>query len=269
MISNRISVIIPSRNRPALLQRALDSINRQTHSEIEIVIFDNCSDTPIAETQLNSRFPLKVVRSETFHGKPVALNLALRSCTGEFISYLDDDDEIVADKFADQLAIFSKSADVDMVYGDTEQRLHDGKTILSCGPPSLELYLRHAHIHPNAIMLRRRVLETLSFDERMTTYEDVMFIAQVLKLHLVCHIEKTHAIWYRDRRPDQLSNRNYRRSYENRKRLCESFQDEIAGSVILKTFFHRKMLVLSLMFLDFPQAVKSLRLLASWKPNTV
>jgi len=259
----RVSVIIPSRNRPALLQRAIDSVNRQTYSDVEIVVFDNGSETPISATQLTSTFPVKILRSETFHLKPTALNLALQSCSGDFISYLDDDDEILPEKFADQLSVFADFPDVDMVYGDTEQRLHDGSKIPSSGPPSLELYLRHAHIHPNAIVLRRRVLECLRFDERMTTYEGVMFIGQVLRKHQVRHVEKLHAIWYRDRRPDQLTNRNYRRSYENRKRLCECFAAEIAGSAMLRNFFHRKVLILSLMFADLPQAFHSLRALVS------
>jgi glycosyltransferase involved in cell wall biosynthesis len=244
------------------LQRAIDSVNRQTHSNVEVVVFDNCSDKPITESQLNSRFPLKVSRSTTFHRKPIVLNLALRACTGDFISYLDDDDEILPDKFADQLAVFNNSPEVSMVYGDTQQRLPDGTTIISSGPPSLEAYLRHAHIHPNAIMLRRGVLDNLQFDERMTTYEDVMFIAQAIKQYQVRHVKKIHAVWYRDRRPDQLTNRNYRRSYENRKRLYEYFAADIANSRILNHFFHRKLLVLSLFFLDLRQTIHSLKALS-------
>jgi glycosyltransferase involved in cell wall biosynthesis len=263
MANNRVSVIIPSRNRPALLQRAVDSVSAQTHSNVEVVVFDNCSDHPIDPDRLNSRFPLQVLRSEKPHRKPIVLNLALHSCTGDFISYLDDDDEILADKFADQLSAFAKYPEVEMVYSDTRQCLHDGTTIVSSGPPSLEAYLRHAHSHPNAIMLRRRTLETISFDERMTTYEDIMFIAQVLKHHQVHHIEKIHAVWYRDGRPDQLTKRNYRRSYENRKRLCERFATEIDDSTLLRRFYHRKMLLLSLMFLDIPQALHSLKALSS------
>jgi glycosyltransferase involved in cell wall biosynthesis len=238
-------------------------VNRQTHNNVEIVVFDNCSEKPISADELRSRLPLKVSRSTTFQRKPIVLNLALRSCTGDFISYLDDDDEILPGKFTDQLAVFHDSPDVSMVYGDTQQRLPDGTTILSSGPPSLEGYLRHAHIHPNAIMLRRRVLDQLHFDERMTTYEDIMFIAQVLKQYQVRHVEKIHAVWYRDGRPDQLTRRNYRRSYENRKRLCECFAAEIAKSSQLNKFFHRKMLVLSLLFLDIPGAFRSLKALTS------
>jgi len=245
-----VSVIIPSRNRPALLQRAIDSVSAQGHSRIEVVIFDNFSDQPIVQSEIRSRFPLKIVRSSVFEPKPIAVNRAFSASEGQFICYLDDDDQYRDSKILSCLRLFASVPDVDMVYGNIEQRFADDSTMIARGPPQITEFLRWRYIHVNSIMLRRAVLQKVQYDERMTTFEDVMFIGQIMRLFQVAHIDEVHAIWYRDGRPDQLTNRNWRRSYENWKRLCLEFTKEISQDRSLRLFYYRKLMLLSMRFFD-------------------
>jgi glycosyltransferase involved in cell wall biosynthesis len=258
METNLVSVIIPSRHRPVLLQRAIDSVNAQSYPEIEIVVFDNCSDHPIAAADLRSRLPLTIVRSETFERLPVSRNRALAACKGSYIAYLDDDDEYTPRKIGDQKEIFDQYPDVDMVYGNTEHRSSDGSVFVSSGPALLNDYLLYRHIHPNSFTIRRRVLDSIAFDPQMTTFEDVKFLGTVLRHCRVRHVDRVHAIWYRDGRPDQMTNKNYRRSYENWKRLCQEFRPELLARADLRKFYFKKMLLLSLRYLDAPEAARSL-----------
>lgn len=259
MEADLVSVIIPSRHRPALLQRAVDSVNAQTYPGIEIIVFDNFSDPPIAARDIASRLPLKIVRSETFERLPVSRNTALAACNGSYIAYLDDDDEYTPQKIGDHKSVFDRSPDVDMVYGNTEHRASDGSSLVSSGRPSLNDYLLYRHIHPNSFTIRRRILDSISFDPNMTTFEDVKFIGTVLRLCKVDHVDRVHAIWYRDGRPDQMTNKNYRRSYENWKRLCEEFRPELLANASLRRFYFKKMFLLSLRYLDAPEAASSIR----------
>jgi glycosyltransferase involved in cell wall biosynthesis len=258
MEADLVSVIIPTRHRPVLLQRAIDSVNAQTYPTIEIVVFDNCSDKPIEARDVRSRLPLRIVRSEIFERLPVSRNKALAACQGSYIAYLDDDDEYTPSKIGDQKAVFERFPDTEMVYGNTEHRSIDGSTFVAYGPPSLNEYLRDRHIHPNSFTIRREVLNSIAFDPEMTTFEDVKFIGTVLRHYKVEHVDSVHAIWYRDGRPDQMTNKNYRRSYENWKRLCEEFRPEILARADLRRFYFTKMLLLSLRFMDAPEAVRSI-----------
>lgn len=258
MEKNLVSVIIPSRHRPILLQRAVDSINAQIYPEIEIVVFDNRSDKPIEPQDIRSRLPVKIVRSETFERLPVSRNRALAACAGSYIAYLDDDDEYTPLKLEDQMAVFRQSPEIDMVYGDTEHRAEDGSTYQSSGPPLLHEYLLHRFIHPNSFTIRREVLNSIAFDPKMTTFEDVKFIGNILRRFKVQHVDRVHAIWYRDGRPDQMTNKNYRRSYENWKRLCAEFRPELVSRTDLRKFYFKKMLLLSLRYMDAPEAARSL-----------
>ncbi len=93
------SVIVPSRNRPTLLERALRSIAEQSFDDYEVVVIDDGSDAgpagSMAETvaKLGARFQL--VRREPGagrHGPNAARNEGLQRARGCYVGFLDDDD---------------------------------------------------------------------------------------------------------------------------------------------------------------------------------
>lgn len=93
------SVIVPTRNRPDLLRRALRSISEQTFEDYEVFVVDDGSDavpaTAIQEmvARLGARFQL--VRREpaaSRHGPNIARNEGIRRATGRYLGFVDDDD---------------------------------------------------------------------------------------------------------------------------------------------------------------------------------
>jgi glycosyltransferase involved in cell wall biosynthesis len=99
-----VSVVIPTLNRPVMLKRALDSVFRQTWQNLEIIVV---VDGPDAETITmlktieNSRLTVIInPKSLTAAG---ARNAGLDRARGEWIAFLDDDDEWRPDKLAKQL----------------------------------------------------------------------------------------------------------------------------------------------------------------------
>lgn len=92
-----ISVYVPTRNRAKLLARALDSIWRQTHPNVEIIVVDDGSDdqTPDLLKAWESAGRLKWIRHALPLGACAARNTAINMATGRFITGLDDDDEML------------------------------------------------------------------------------------------------------------------------------------------------------------------------------
>lgn len=87
------SVIMPTRNRANLLPLAIQSILNQTFGDFEIIVSDNFSidETPQVARQFGDA-RIKYFRTE----KPLSINdsfeFALNQATGEYISFLPDDD---------------------------------------------------------------------------------------------------------------------------------------------------------------------------------
>lgn len=94
----KISVIIPAYNRESLIAATLDSVARQTHQEIELIIVDNNSTDKTLDIiqdfkKRNTRKGLDIiVLSEPKPGACAARNTGLRHATANWITFFDSDD---------------------------------------------------------------------------------------------------------------------------------------------------------------------------------
>lgn len=106
-----ISVLIGTKNRPEALATCLESILRQTHPILEILVLDDGSDTPI-KSQLASQFSSPIIqwqRTNESLGVAGGRNLLMRQAKGDVVCIIDDDAlfveagalEVVARSFAD------------------------------------------------------------------------------------------------------------------------------------------------------------------------
>ena len=105
----KVSVIIPVYNTGPLLKRTLDSVTRQTLSDIEIICVDDCStDESFAILkeweQKDSR--IRIIALEQNGGVSRARNTGIDASCGEFIYFLDSDDWIDSDYLE---AMYSKA----------------------------------------------------------------------------------------------------------------------------------------------------------------
>ncbi|BDX05395.1 glycosyltransferase family 2 protein [Planctobacterium marinum] len=121
-----VSVIIPTHNRAELLKATLESIAKQSYRPIEIIVIDD--DSQDHTRQLIEQFRQQEATSElTIHyqfqqyqNASLCRNEGLRSCTGEFIQFLDSDDVIHPDKLTEQVALLN-SENLDFVWSATIQ----------------------------------------------------------------------------------------------------------------------------------------------------
>ena len=100
-----VTVVIPTRNRPGLLARAVRSALGQTHTAIEVIVVIDGPDPATAEalaTWPDER--LRVMQTDSCSGAGAARNAAAARASGTWIAFLDDDDEWLPDKLTRQLA---------------------------------------------------------------------------------------------------------------------------------------------------------------------
>ena len=91
----RFSVVIPTHNRARLLERALRSVSSQTFTEFEAIVVDDGSTDATQQTLASRRsFPFRYVTHERAMGVAAARNRGVVEAAGEFVVFLDDDDEL-------------------------------------------------------------------------------------------------------------------------------------------------------------------------------
>jgi glycosyltransferase involved in cell wall biosynthesis len=108
----KISVIIPTRNRSHLLERALQSVLNQTMKDYEVIVINDGSTDETARYLSSLKLPfLTCVHLNENRGGGAARNTGISHASGEFVAFLDDDDTWEATKLKEQVTLMeSKNA---------------------------------------------------------------------------------------------------------------------------------------------------------------
>ncbi len=108
----KVSVIIPTCNRAELVKRAIKSVLNQTYSDFEILVSDDAStdNTPQAVEDFSDD-RIRFTRCDNNNGVAVLRNNAVKSSKGEYIAFLDDDDEWLPSKLEKQIRLLEGSPD--------------------------------------------------------------------------------------------------------------------------------------------------------------
>lgn len=114
-----ISVIITTFNRAKFLENAIRSALNQNYKDFELIILDNNSVDNTEEVIKN--FPdgrIRYVKHLPLNISQ-ARNLGVKESRGEYVGFLDDDDEWLPNKLDEQVTIFQKSdyKEIGLVYG--------------------------------------------------------------------------------------------------------------------------------------------------------
>lgn len=112
-----LSIIVPVFNVGSYLKPCLDSIIHQEYTDLEIILIDDGSTDQSG--QICDEYALKDTRIVVVHqknqGVSVARNVGLDMARGEYITFVDADDEISLD-FCSNVMLFEKYPDLDLVF---------------------------------------------------------------------------------------------------------------------------------------------------------
>jgi glycosyltransferase involved in cell wall biosynthesis len=128
-----VSIVIPTRNRSALLQTTLRSALGQKGVNIEVIVVDEASDddTPSVLAGISDR-RLRVIRNDRPLGLPGARNRGGGEARGEWLVFLDDDDLWAPDKLVRQVRA---AADAGCEWAYTGAVNFEGRRIVYSRPP--------------------------------------------------------------------------------------------------------------------------------------
>jgi cellulose synthase/poly-beta-1,6-N-acetylglucosamine synthase-like glycosyltransferase len=181
-----VSVVLPTKNRPMGLGRALASIQAQDYPAIEVIVINDGGAPvgPLCREHIR-HIPLKIVEWPVTKGPGAARNHGIQLATGTYITYLEDDAQyeerhlswLVTLAQVNARAAFWYAACTEMLYrnnGGKYERLPERRWIGSRGK-SGKLGLGDVAL----ISLMHRRTAAVSFPETMACFEDWLFIAQL------------------------------------------------------------------------------------------
>jgi GT2 family glycosyltransferase len=123
-----VSVVIPSYNREQILGRAIESALRQTYTNVQVVVADDGSSDRTRTVAESYGARVTYVHQQNA-GVAAARNLGLRHARGEFIAFLDSDDEWRPWKIDAELAALTRHPQAGIVWTDMESVDDSGRLL--------------------------------------------------------------------------------------------------------------------------------------------
>lgn len=110
-MSGLVSVIMPSYNTAEYISESIASVRKQTYTDWELIIVDDCSadNTDEIVKPFLSDKRIKYIKNETNSGAAVSRNRALREAKGKWIAFLDSDDLWHPEKLEKQIRFMEKN----------------------------------------------------------------------------------------------------------------------------------------------------------------
>jgi glycosyltransferase involved in cell wall biosynthesis len=212
-----VSVIIPTRDRPALVAGAVRSAMRQTYVHQEIVVVDDGSVSPLAlPPELAGDPRLHTVRLATPVGVAEARNAGVRASRGPLLAFLDDDDQWRPKKIEHQVQSLAR-CDKSTAAVESGFELWDGRRLVGRYLPQPDRELRtalleQALLQPSTVLLRKSAFEELGgFDPMLRRAEDWDFWVRFADSYKAAALPEIHVdrrtseagadlllVWYRE-----------------------------------------------------------------------
>ena len=172
-----VSIVITTFNRVNFLKKSSTSVLSQTYKNIELIIIDDCS-TDNTQAFCESIKDIRVIylRHKTNKGVHESRNDGIRKASGQYIAFLDDDDEWLPQKIEKQLQIFKKgSEELGLVYSGYYNAI-DGKIVSKITPKmkgDIRIHILQQNLLATLTVLIRRVcFDKVGFFEYMPAVED-------------------------------------------------------------------------------------------------
>ncbi len=202
----KVSVVITTHNRLEMLRRAIHSVLKQSFQDLEIIVIDDGDESAEEIVKSFSDSRISYLRHEIPHrGAPMSRNTGIKLSRGEFVAFLDDDDEWLPLKLEQQVKALDDNPEAGLcvcgfeAVGENAEHLHFNKyTKEGLIEPYYDV-LNKSFAWTSSILVRRNVLNKgFLFDESLLKNQEwdltlrmarakikFYFINQVLlKLHI-------------------------------------------------------------------------------------
>ena len=197
----KYSVIIPLYNKGWRIRRAIDSVLRQGNNDLEIIVVDDGSTDDSADY-------VKAFNDKCIHyyyegngGVSSARNKGIEKATGEWLIFLDADDELLngaINIYEEMTRKFPKTKFFvgQNVWGSSHAT---SNVIVKTSIPYFAIWLNRLYPSPRNMMIHRSLIDKYGcFDERQSFYEDYEFTLRMCRCGNIAYTNKPTGVYHQE-----------------------------------------------------------------------
>ena len=175
-----VSVIIPVRNRETLIQSAIGSVLTQTYPVFEVIVVDDGStdNTPsIVASLAREDERIHLLRHASSRGAQAARNTGIRAAKGEWIAFLDSDDQWFSDSLEVRLQLAMEKR-LHVVHSECSVLRSESKELRRFGVPRMqgqihkELLRRPGPMFQCLLVSKEALVRIDLLDESIVSYQE-------------------------------------------------------------------------------------------------
>lgn len=202
-VTPKISVVVPVYNvEEKWLRKCIDSMKAQYYTNWELCIADDCSTKeyvkPLLESLAKSDSRIKVFFRENNGHISRATNSALKIATGDYIGFMDNDDELAPNALFEVVKTINSDLSIDFIYTDEDKISTRGKRFDPFFKSSWNpiLLKGHNYITHFVVVKKELIAEVGGLNPEMNGSQDYDFVLRATKkAHKIHHIPKILYHW--------------------------------------------------------------------------
>ncbi|RKD21951.1 Glycosyltransferase, GT2 family [Caminicella sporogenes DSM 14501] len=211
-MDKKVSVVIPTYKRSKFLQRAINSVLNQTYSNIEIIVVDDNDPNSKYRVETEKKMLKYIdcnnviyIKNKKNLGGALARNEGILKASGDYITFLDDDDVYLPDKVSSQIKYMIEN-ELDMSFTDVRIHNMDDKLVdyrehnyvknLS-NEELLKQHIMH-HLTPTATYMfkKKSILNVGGFDDVQMGQEFMLMLKAIESGLKIGYLPVAHVIQY-------------------------------------------------------------------------
>jgi glycosyltransferase involved in cell wall biosynthesis len=205
-----ISVVIPVYNREKTIYRCLKSVLEQTYAVEEIIVVDDGSVDNTKKIITNFSSDKICLLCQKHKGAQAARNKGIINAKGNYIAFLDSDDEWVLDKLEKQVDILKKNLDA-VIYCNCFTVDKGIKRVWKLPGKSgwvyKELLLHPSPMFQGMIISKKALLDIGLLDENIPAYQEWDTSIRLAENHMLVHMDEP-LFYYNFHEGDTISKNN-------------------------------------------------------------
>lgn len=238
-----VSVVVPTYNRADVLPRTIESVRTQTYDDIELIIIDDGSTDNTSEAVKNTDEDwIRYYRFDTNQGANAARNKGIELAEGEYISFLDSDDELHPTHIEVVLDVFDQY-DTNQVAGvyTGRENSRDGDLVGMSSPG--DQYITQADVVSGNVAggftcatFHTNVFDNIGLlDEDMPSLQDLDFFIRVLEHYKIVGLSDVLTTCYLG--DDRISS-NASRKLEGKERILEKHGETLTDAGVARLYYY-------------------------------